>query len=73
MNLGQLLWLIHDIKHYIFNPVPLKLALPELAIALFAIDHQMVVIQVQVRKNFIEDVLLDGGFGVDTIIEKLKM
>jgi len=44
-----------------------------LAIALFAIDHQMVVIQVQVRKNFIEDVLLDGGFGVDIIIEKLKM
>jgi hypothetical protein len=24
----------------------------------------MVVIQVQVGKNFIEDVLLDGGFGV---------
>jgi hypothetical protein len=38
-----------------------------------AIDHQMVVIQVQVGKNFIYDVLIDGGSKVNIIIEDLKI
>ncbi len=50
-----------DIKHYIPNSVPSKLVLPKSVIVLVAIDHQMVVIQVQVGKN-----LLKGG---DTIKE----
>jgi hypothetical protein len=33
----------------------------------------MVVIHVQVGMNFIEDVLLDGGYGINIIIEKLRM
>ncbi len=33
----------------------------------------MAMIQAQVRKKFIEDVPLDGGFGVNIIIEKLKV
>jgi hypothetical protein len=33
----------------------------------------MAVIQVQVGKNFIEDVLLDGGFEVNIIMEKLRV
>jgi hypothetical protein len=33
----------------------------------------MVVIQVQVGKHFIENVLLDGGYGVNIITEKLKV
>jgi hypothetical protein len=33
----------------------------------------MVVIQVQVGKNFIEDVLLDGGFKVNIITKNLRM
>jgi hypothetical protein len=33
----------------------------------------MVMIQVQVGKNFIEEVLLDGGFGVNIIMEKLNV
>jgi hypothetical protein len=36
-----------------------------------AINHQMAMIQVQVGKNFIDDVLIDKGFGVDIIIENL--
>jgi len=64
---------IHDIKHYIFNPIPLKPILPKSAIALFTIDHQMTMTQFQVWKNFIEDALQDGGFGVNMIIEKLKV
>jgi hypothetical protein len=31
----------------------------------------MVVIQVQVRKNIVEDVLIDGGASVNIIIENL--
>jgi hypothetical protein len=33
----------------------------------------MVVIHVQIGKNTIEDVLLDGGLGVDIIIEQLRL
>ncbi len=44
LNLGQLLWAILNIKRYLFNPVPLKPTLLELAIASIAIDHQMAVI-----------------------------
>jgi hypothetical protein len=44
-----------------------------LIVALVAIDHQMAIIQVQVRKNFIEGVLLDGGFRVNIIKKKLKV
>ncbi len=54
-------------KSYIFNLVPSKRILPESTVASVAIDHQMVVIQVQVGKNFIEDVLLDSGYGINII------
>jgi hypothetical protein len=33
----------------------------------------MVVIQVQIGKNIIEDVLLDGSFGVNIITEQLSL
>jgi hypothetical protein len=33
----------------------------------------MAMIQVQIGKNFIEDVLLDGGFGVNIITKKLRV
>jgi hypothetical protein len=36
------------------------------------IDHQMAMIQVQVGKNFIDDVLIDEGSKVNIIIENLK-
>ncbi len=67
------MWVIPDIKCYIFNPIPSKLVVSELAFALITIDHQMVVIHVQVGKNFIEDVLLNGGYGVNIIVEKLRV
>jgi hypothetical protein len=53
--------------------VPSKPAIQELVIASIAIDHQMVVIQIQVRKKIIEEILLDGGFKVNIIIEKLRV
>jgi hypothetical protein len=36
------------------------------------VNNQMAVIQVQVEKNIVEDVLLDGGANVNIIIENLK-
>jgi hypothetical protein len=53
--------------------VPLKLVLLELIVVSIAIDHQMAMIQIQVGKNFIEDVLLNGGSRVNIITEKLEM
>ncbi len=70
LNLGQLLRMIPDIKCYIFDQVPSKPTLLELVVTSVAIDHKMVVLHFQVGKNFIEDVLLDGGFGVNIIMEK---
>ncbi len=51
----------------------LELIQPELACATMVIDHQMAVIQVQIGKNFIDDVLIDGGFGVNIITENLRV
>ncbi len=62
-----------DIKQYIFKPVkPIQLVQPELvqvklACVTIIIDHKMVVIQIQVGKNFINDALIDEGFGIKII------
>ncbi len=45
---------------------------PNLIIALVAIDPHMVVIQVQVGKNMVEDVILDGGSSVNIMVEELQ-
>jgi hypothetical protein len=65
--------MILDITRYTFNLVPSKHVLSELIVVSITIDHQMVVIQVQVGKNFIEYILLDGGFGINIIMKKLKV
>jgi len=41
-------------------------------IATIEVDNQMEVIQVQVGKHIVEDVLLNGGASVNIIIENLK-
>jgi hypothetical protein len=75
INFGQLLKIVSNIKRCIFKPIkPFQLVQPKHvqlkpACAAIAIDHQIVVIQVQVGKKIIDDVLIDGGFGVNIIIE----
>jgi hypothetical protein len=64
---------ILNIKCHIFNSIPSKLALLESIVASIAIDHQMAVIQVQLGKNFIEDILIDGGFRINVITKKLRV
>jgi hypothetical protein len=63
---------ILDIKCYILNLVPSKLALLEPIVASVAMDHQMAVIQAQIGKNLLK-MCLDGGFGVNIIMKKLKV
>jgi len=65
--------MILDIKRYNFTPIPSKSTLLESIVASVAIYHQMAIIHVQVGKNFIEDVLLNGGFGVNIIMKKLSV
>jgi hypothetical protein len=47
--------------------------IPEVGTIVVAIDNHMAIIQVQIGKNTIKDVLLDGGFRVNIIIEQLKL
>jgi hypothetical protein len=65
--------MIPNIKHYVLNSVPSKLVLLEWAVASVAIDHHMAMIQVQVGKNLIENVFLNGGYRVNIITKKLKV
>jgi hypothetical protein len=44
----------------------------EIDIVAIKINNQMVVIQIQVGKNIVEDVMIDGGANVNVIIETLK-
>jgi hypothetical protein len=65
--------MIHNIKHYILNPIPSKPTLPKPIVASVAIYHLMPIIQVQIGKNFIEYVFLNGGPGVNIVMEKLRV
>jgi len=74
INLGQLLKILPNIKQNIFEPIkPIQLVQPEPTCVTVVINHQMVVIQVQVGKKFIDDVLIDEGFGVNVIKENLRI
>ncbi len=88
LNLGQLLKVALELKRYLWQKLKLEkiqnvsrattykqvgsLVL-ELGITIVAIDNHMVVIQVHIGKNTIEDVLLDGGFGINIITKQLKL
>jgi hypothetical protein len=45
----------------------------EVGTIVVATDNHMAVIQVQIEKNTIENVLLDGGFGVNIITKQLRL
>ncbi len=68
-----------DIKLYIFKsikfvqPMQLEPVRLEPTCVVIVIDHQMVVIQVQVGKNFIDDVLINGGSRLNIIIENVRV
>jgi hypothetical protein len=45
----------------------------EVGTIVVAINNHMAIIQIQIRKHTIEDVLLDGGSGINIIIEQLRL
>ncbi len=86
INLGQLLKIVPNIKWYIFKLIkpfqsvkPFQLVQPELVqveptyVAIAIDHHKMAMIQVQVDKNFIDDVLIDGGSGVNIITKNVRI
>jgi Ethanolamine utilization protein EutJ (predicted chaperonin) len=54
------------------NNEPTHLQAPLSDVKSVTIDPQMAIILVHVRKNIVEDVLLEGGSSVNIIIEDLK-
>ncbi len=83
LNLGQLLQIALKLKKYLWQKLkPEKnqnlsrtiiekqvgFLVPKVGIATMTINNHM-----QIKKNTIEDVLLDGGFKINIIIEQLKL
>jgi hypothetical protein len=88
LSLGQLLKIAPDLKRYLWQKLKLRItqnlnkttpnkqvgsSIPKVGTIAVTIDNHMAVIQVQIGKNTIEDVLLDGGFGVNIITEHLRL
>lgn len=75
-NLRSIFHLTLDLKKYVISKLYLlkvtKAPKTNFIITLVAIDHRVVVIQIQVGKNIIEDILLYGGFKVNINTKKLK-
>ncbi len=82
LNLGQLLKIALDLNRYLWQKLEPKEIqnvskvtiekqisplVPKVGTTTMAIDNHMAIIQVQIGKNTIENVLLYGGFGVNII------
>ncbi len=75
-TLGQLFNITLDLKQYVVAKLALGkiktiITRPDLVITLVVMDRHMVVIHVQVSKNIVENVLLDGGSNVNIMMEEL--
>jgi hypothetical protein len=88
LNLEQLLKIALELKRYLWQKLKLKktknvsrattnkqvnFSILEIRTTIVAINDHMTIIQVQIGKNIIEYVLLDGGYGVNIITEQLKL
>jgi hypothetical protein len=88
LNLGQLLKIAPELKKYLWSKLkPEKIqnvnkvttkkqvifSVPKVRTTVVALDNHMAVIQVQIGKNTIKDVLLDGDFKGNIIIEQLRL
>jgi hypothetical protein len=78
VTIGQLLKLAPNVNMYL-TTISKQLAFNEgittkaiIIITIVVVDHQMVVILVHVKKNMVDDVLLDGRLGLNAITNGLK-
>jgi hypothetical protein len=82
LNLGHLFKIAPKLKKYLWHKLKPKKTqnlskittkkqvgscVPEVGTIAVAIDNHMAIIQVQIGKNTIDDVLLDGGSGINII------
>jgi hypothetical protein len=70
LTFGQFMDLALDLKQYVVSKVS-RNSQPTHLQGSIAIFLHMAIIQVHLGKNIVEDVLLDGGLGVNIIIEDL--
>jgi hypothetical protein len=75
--LGQLMHLAPNLKQYVVskmspNNQPTHLQAPPSNVGSIIINPQMAIISMHIGKNIVEDVLLDGGSGVNIITEDLR-
>ncbi len=88
LNLGQLLQIAPKLKKYVWQKLKPKKTqnlskatiekqvgslVPKVVTTVVVIDNHMVIIQVQIGKNTIEDVLLDVGSKINIITKQLKL
>jgi hypothetical protein len=84
LNLRQLLKITFELKRYLSQKLKLEKtqnvskattnkhvdsSVPKVATTCVAVNNHIAIIQVQIGKNTIEDVLLDGGSKINIIIE----
>jgi hypothetical protein len=77
LTLGQLMNLAPDLKQYLVfrmlpSGQPTHPQAPSFDVRLIIINLHMAIILVHVGKNIVEDVLLDGGLGVNIITKDLR-
>jgi hypothetical protein len=88
LNLGQLLKIVPELKRYLWQKLKPKKtqnvnkstiekqvnsSVQEVGTIIITIDNHMAVIQVHIGKNTIQNVLLDGGSGVNIITKQLRL
>ncbi len=88
LNLRQLLKIAHELKRYLWQKLKLEktqnvskttiekqvgFLVPKVRTIAIAINNHMAIIQVQIGKNTIEDVLLDGGLRINIITQQLRL
>jgi hypothetical protein len=77
LTLGQLFRIASNLRQYVTTKIaPRKKNVtmlgPNLIIACMVVDFHMVVIKIQVGKNMVEDILLDGKSSMNIMTEELQ-
>jgi hypothetical protein len=67
LNLGQLFKIALDLKKILM--VEIEIFFIDINTIVVAIDNHMAIIQIQIAKNIIDNVLLDGGSSVNIILK----
>jgi len=67
LNLGQLFKIAFDIQKILMAKT--EIFFIDINTIVVAIDNHMAIIQIQIAKNIIDNVLLDGGSSVNIILK----